>query len=246
MKPALAIFRRELAGYFRSPLAFIFVALFVFLANMSAFYFGGFLERNEAGLNTFFSFHPYLYILFMPALGMRLWAEERKTGTIELLLTLPVSTTAAVIGKFLAAWVIAAIALVFTLPMWATVTYLGSPDHGLIAAGYLGSWLMAGGFLAIAACISATTDSQVIAFVLGAVISFLFCVTGLPMLQDAMASWAPLPLIDAVAGLSALNHFQSIVKGVLDGRDLVYFLSMIVVWLVAGGVAVNALKGRTG
>src|SRR6185437_4070529 len=166
------IFGRELAGYFATPVAYVFLVIFLAMAGAFTFYLGNFFDRGQADLQSFFAFHPWLYLILIPAIGMRLWAEERKTGTIELFLTLPISITEAVLGKFLAAWAFTGIALLLTFPIWITVNVLGSPDNGVIVASYIGSFLMAGGYLAIASCISAATKSQVIAFVVAAALCF--------------------------------------------------------------------------
>ena len=191
MRNLWIVCRRELAAYFGSPLAYVFIVIFLGLSGSLTFYLGSFLARGQADLNPFFLFHPWIYLFLLPAIGMRLWAEERKTGTLELLMTLPVTTGQAVAGKFLAAWFFAAIALALTFPIWLTVNYLGDPDNGVILAAYIGSWLMAGAFLAISACLSAVTSNQVIAFVLGAVTCFFFLMSGLDLVQAFFRDWAP-------------------------------------------------------
>ena len=191
MSTTLAVFRRELKSYFHTPLAYIFIVIFLFLTGIFTFYLGSFFNRGQADLKPFFNFHPWLYLFLVPAIAMRLWAEERKSGAIELLLTLPVSLWSTVLGKFLAAWVFVIIALSLTFPMWITVNYLGQPDHGVIIASYLGSILMAGGYLAIGSCVSAATKNQVIAFVISVVVCFLFTVSGAPIVLDFFAAWAP-------------------------------------------------------
>ncbi len=191
MHGTLVIFRRELASYFATPLAYVFIVIFLVMAGATAFFVGNFFDRGQADLLPFFSYHPWLYLVLIPALSMRLWAEERKSGTIELFLTLPISVWEAVLGKFLAAWAFTGIALVLTFPFWITVNVLGSPDNGVILASYLGSFLMAGAFLALGAALSALTKSQVIAFVMTAAVCFLFTVTGLPVLLEFLAGWAP-------------------------------------------------------
>ena len=236
------IFRRELASYFATPLAFVFIVIFLMLNGVFTFYLGRFFELRQADLSSFFNFHPWLYLFLIPAISMRLWAEERKAGTLELLLTLPVSLKQAVIGKFLAAWVFTGIALILTFPIWLTVGYLGHPDHGVILAGYIGSWLMAGGFLAIGSCMSAMTRNQVVAFILTAVVCFLFVVAGFPIVLDAFKSWAPQMILDGIAALSYLTHFEAISKGVLDLRDMLYFLIMILAWLFATAIAIDMKK----
>ena len=179
------ILRRELASYFATPLAYVFILIFLVLANAFTFYLGDFYQRGQADLKPFFAFHPWLYLFLIPALSMRLWAEERKSGTIELLMTLPVRTWEAVLGKYLAAWLFTGVALALTFPIWITVNYLGSPDNGVIFASYLGSLLLAGGFLAVGSCMSALTRSQVVAFILGVVACFVLLLAGYPMVIDA-------------------------------------------------------------
>lgn len=242
MNNILAIFKRELYGYFATPVAYVFIVIFLFLTGIFTFYLGAFYERGQADLEPFFRFHPWLYLFLIPAVAMRLWSEERKTGTIELLMTLPVSITDAVLGKFLAAWCFSAVALALTFPIWITVNYLGDPDNTVIIAGYIGSLLMAGGFLAIGSCISALTRSQVIAFVISVVICFLFILSGFPLVLDFFQGWAPQALVDAIASLSFLTHFDSIKKGVIDLRDLIYYAVLISFWLYATVVVVDARK----
>lgn len=242
MNGTLTIFRRELRSYFATPVAYVFIVIFLLMAGAFTFYMGGFYERGQADLQPFFSFHPWLYLFLVPAVSMRMWAEERKSGTIELLLTLPVTLWQAVSGKFLAAWAFIAIALVLTFPIWLTVNYLGDPDNGVIFASYLGSLLMAGAFLAIGSCISATTRNQVVAFILTVVACFLLLLAGFPLVLDVFRAVAPQGVVDAIAGLSFLTHFASISKGVIDLRDLVYFVLMIGVWLYATAVVIDMKK----
>ncbi len=236
------IFRRELGAYFSTPVAYVFIVIFLAVSGVFSFYLGAFLERGQADLRAFFVFHPWLYLFLLPAIGMRLWAEERKTGTIELLLSFPITLADAVLGKFLAAWAFTAIALALTFPMWITVAYLGQPDHGVIVAGYVGSLLMAGGYLAIASCLSAVTKNQVIAFVVAVVVCFLFTVSGAPMVLDFFAAWAPRTLVDAISSFSFIGHFNSILNGVIDLRDVVFFASLITVWLFANAIVVDFKK----
>lgn len=236
------ILRRELASYFSTPLAYVFIIIFLALAGVFTFYMGNFFERGQADLLPFFNFHPWLYLFLVPAIAMRLWAEERKSGSIELLLTLPITMWQAVLGKFLAAWLFCGLALVLTFPMWITVAWLGEPDHGAIATGYLGSWLMAGGFLAIGSCMSAITKNQVIAFIVGLVVCFLFLVSGLPLVMDAFSSWAPDVLVEAIASLSFMAHFEGLSKGVIDIRDVLYFVAVMVAWLYANTLLVEMKK----
>lgn len=238
------IFRRELAAYFTTPLAYVFIVIFLVMNGVATFDMGGFYERAQADLQPFFDFHPWLYLIMIPALAMGLWADERKTGTIELLLTLPVRLSEAVAGKFLAAWVLAGIALTLTFPMWLTVNYLGEPDNGVILAAYLGSWLMAGGFLAIGSCMSAITRNPVIAFILTVTICFLFVVAGSSIVLSTIPDWVPQFLVDAVAAMSFLTHFDAISKGVLDLRDLLFFVVFIVAWLVASAIVIELKKAN--
>lgn len=243
MRTTYLVARRELEAYFTSPLAYVFICIFLALGGALTFYLGGFLERGRADLSAFFVFHPWLYLFLIPALGMRLWAEERKAGTLEFLLTLPLGTTAAVVGKFLAAWLFAGIALLLTFPLWLTVNYLGDPDNGVILAGYLGSWLMAGGFLAISSCVSALTKNQVIAFVAAVAICFVFMMSGLELVQGAFAGWAPEAIVDAIASFSFLTNFDAIQNGVVDARNLVFFASLIVVSLTINVALIELNKG---
>jgi ABC-2 type transport system permease protein len=236
------IMRRELASYFATPLAYVFILIFLVLAGSFTFYLGGFYERGQADLDPFFTFHPWLYLFLIPAISMRLWAEERKSGTIELLMTQPVTLWDAVVGKFLAAWLFTALALALTFPLWLTVNYLGKPDNGAILAAYLGSLLLAGGFLAIGSCMSALTRNQVVAFILAVVACFAFLLAGFPLVLDLFRSWAPQVLIDAVASLSFLTHFESIAKGVIDLRDLLYFAMLIGFFLLATAIALELRK----
>ncbi|MNY25152.1 ABC-2 family transporter protein [compost metagenome] len=212
------------------------------LSGVFTFYLGGFFESGQANLAPFFGFHPWLYLFLVPAIAMRLWAEERKSGTIELLMTLPITRFEAVTGKFLAAWAFAGLALLLTFPMIITVNYLGEPDNGAIVTGYIGSWLLAGAYLAIGSCMSALAKNQVIAFILAVSVCFLFIVSGFPMVLDGFSGWAPQWLIDAVASLSFLTRFDAISKGVIDLRDLLYFLTLIAAWLAATAVVIDLKK----
>jgi ABC-2 type transport system permease protein len=236
------VLRRELAGYFATPVAWVFIVIFLVMAGVLTFYIGTFYERGIADLAPFFQFHAWLYLFLVPAIAMRLWAEERRSGTIELLLTLPLTTWQAVLGKFLAAWLFIGIALALTFPVWLSVNYLGQPDNGVIVAGYVGSWLMAGGFLAIGSCMSAVTRNQVVAFILSVVVCFGFLLSGLPMVMNLFSAWAPQSLLDLIADFSFLSRFASISKGVLDLRDLVYFALVIVFWLIANAVVLEMRK----
>jgi ABC-2 type transport system permease protein len=242
LKHVLPIFRREFGAYFATPLALVFIVIFLFAMGTFTFYVGRFYDNGVADLSVFFGYHAWLYLFLIPAISMRLWAEERRTGTIELLLTLPVPVWATVAGKFLAAWLFAGLALLLTFPIWLTVNYLGHPDNGVILAGYLGSLLMAGGYLAIGSCISALTNNQVIAFVVSVVVCFLFTVSGASFVLDFFRSWAPFAVTDAISSFSFLTHFSSIAVGVVDARDLLFFFSLIALFLTANVVIVELKK----
>lgn len=234
-----ALFRRELQSYFATPVAYVFIVIFLVLMGTFTFYLGGFYEQGQADLRAFFNFHPWLYLFLVPAISMRLWAEERKTGSVELLMTLPITPWEAVLGKYLAAWAFTGIALALTFPIWITVNYLGDPDNGTILAAYVGSLLMAGGFLAIGSCLSAITKNQVIAFVISVVVCFGFLLSGFPMVLDVFSGWAPQVIVDAVASLSFLTHFSNISRGVIDFRDLLYFGLLIGTFLYANTIVLQ-------
>lgn len=236
------IAKREIKSYFTTPLAYIFIVIFLALTGAFAFYVGGFFSREQASLVTFFMYHPWLYLVLIPAIAMRLWAEERKTGTIEILMTLPVSTPEAVLGKYLAAWGFVGIALALTFPMWITVNYLGDPDNGVIFAGYLGSFLMAGAFLAIGSCISALTKNQVIAFIVAATVCFLFTMSGLELVLGFFRPWAPDVVVRTIASMSFLTHFSAVMKGVIELRDIIFFASLIAFWLFANIIVIDLRK----
>ncbi len=242
MNQVASIFKREFVGYFSTPIAYVFLAIFVFLSGIFTFYMGSFFDRGQADLQPFFQFHPWLYLFLIPALAMRLWAEERSSGTIELLLTLPVTIPQAVLGKFLAAWAFTGIALFLTFPLWISVNYLGDPDNGVILASYFGSLLMAGAFLAIGACMSALTRNQVIAFVVSAVVCLGFVLSGFPLVLEFFSVWAPDFLVQAVSSFSFLSHSNAISEGVIESRDIVFFVSLIVFWLFANVVVIDLKK----
>ena len=242
MTVLLNIVKRELASYFSTPLAYVFIVIFLTLIGSFTFYLGNFFARGQADLNAFFTFHPWVYILLIPAVTMRLWAEERKTGTIELLMTLPLTTTQAVIGKFFAAWIFIFIALVLTFPIWLTVNYLGQPDNGVILAGYVGSLFMSGAYLSIGSCISAITKNQVIAFVIAATVCFIFTMSGVDIVLNFFKVWAPEFLVNIISSMSFLVHFESITKGVIEIRDFLFYLSVIVFWLFLNVVVVEFKK----
>lgn len=240
MNAITIIMKRELGSYFSTHLAYVFILIFLVLSGVFTFYLGNFYERGQADLLPFFNFHPWLYLFLVPALSMRLWAEELKSGSIELLLTLPITITDAVVGKFLAAWLFAGIALSLTFPLWLTVNYLGDPDNGVIFTSYLGSWLMAGSFLSIGSCMSALSKSQVIAFILCGAVCLLFVLAGYPLVLNSFKDWVPVLIIDAIASLSFLTHFSSISRGIISLQDMLYFISVQVVWLAATVVVINA------
>jgi ABC-2 type transport system permease protein len=238
------VFLRELRGYLVTPVAWLFSVIFLLAAGAFTFYLGAFFERGQADLDPFFRFHPWLYLVLVPALAMRLWAEERRSGTLELLLTLPIRTWQAVLAKFLAAWLYIGCALALTFPMWLTVNYLGRPDNGVILASYLGSLLMAGAFLAISECLSVLTRSQVVAFILALAVCFLFLLAGDRLVQEPLLALGSNGVADALSGLSLLAHFQAIARGVLDFSDVAYFVLTIVFWLTANVVILDARRGE--
>jgi len=238
----LIIARREFLAYFATPLAAVFLVIFLFLAGLFTFNIGGLYERGQADLRPFFQYHPWLFLFLVPAVSMRLWAEERRTGTIELITTLPFRLGELVVGKFLAAWGFTLVALALTAPTWITVNWLGEPDNGVILSGYLGSALMAGSFLAVGACISGFSKSQVIAFVSCVVACFLLLLTGFPAVQDFFNGWAPRAVVEALASMSALIHFEALVRGVVDLRDLLFFVSVIVAFLFMNALVIDWKK----
>ncbi|MDA0654357.1 MAG: ABC-2 transporter permease [Proteobacteria bacterium] len=231
MRELRIITMREFFAYFATPLAYVFLVIFLAGAGAVTFFIGDFFSRRQADLFSFFSFVPWLFLVLIPAVGMRLWAEERKSGSIELLMILPVTTGQAVGGKFLAAWLFTGIAVVLTFPLWISVNYLGDPDNGVILAGYVGTMLMAGALLALAGCLSALTRNQVIAFVVGTAASFLFMMSGLDLVLSVFNGWAPPYVIDMISALSFLTHFQTISQGLLHLPALVFFATMIIVCL---------------
>jgi ABC-2 type transport system permease protein len=244
MRNIVIIAKRELGSYFGTPLAYVFIVIFLALTGAMTFYLGGFLYTGQADLHPFFVYHPWLYLLLVPAVAMRLWAEERKTGTIENLMTLPISTYEAVLGKFLAAWIFCGIALSLTFPIWITVNVLGDPDNGVIVASYVGSFLMAGAFLAIGSCMSALTKNQVIAFVIAATVCFLFTMSGLDLVLNFFRGWAPEWLVGTVASLSFLTHFNAVTQGLIELRDIIFFVSLIAFWLFANAVLIDLKRAN--
>lgn len=242
MSAIIAIYRRELRSYFSTPLAAVFIIIFLLLTSAFTFYLGDFFQAGQADLQSFFLFHPWLYLLLVPALAMRSWAEERKSGSIELLLTLPLTVWQAVLGKFLAAWTLIAFALLLTFPIWVTVAWLGDPDNGVIVASYIGSWLLAGTFLAIGNAMSAVTRSQAMAFILSLSVCIVFLMAGYPIVLSMMQTIFNQPVVDAISGMSFMTHFSSITRGILDLRDIAFFLINSVAWLVATVLIIHLKK----
>ena len=239
MKSVLTIAKRELVSYFTSPVAYVFLVIFLLLTGFFTFTAGNFFERGEASLAAFFGWHPWLYLILVPAVGMRLWAEERRSGTLELLLTMPITTAQAIIGKFLASWIFLAVALALTFPAIITVNVLGDPDNGMIAAGYLGSLFLAGAYLAIVCMTSAMTRNQVVAFILAVVICLFLVIAGFNPVTDLMVRWASPAVVDTVAAFSVVTHYDGFQRGVIDLRDVAFFLSVIGFALFATGLIIR-------
>lgn len=242
MGSVISITRKELSSFFATPVAYVFISIFLMLSGVFTFFVGNLYERNQADLMPFFNFQPWLFLFLVPAIGMRTWSEERKSGTIELLMTLPVSSISAVLGKFFAAWLVIGLSLLLTFPLWLSVDYLGQPDHGIILAGYIGSWLMSAAFLAVSMCMSAFTKNQVVAFIISIVVCFLFVVSGSNIVLGAFADWADNRIIDTVASFSFLYRFEAIAKGVLSLSDILYFVTFSAVWLYASLVVIDHKK----
>ena len=238
--PIIAITKREISGYFASPIAFVFIVIFLLLSGFFTFMVANFFDNGEASLAPFFVWHPWLYLFLVPAVGMRMWSEERRLGTIELLLTMPITAWQAIVGKFLASWAVIALALVLTFPFVLTVNYLGHPDNGVIFASYLGSLLMAGGYLAISAMTSALTRNQVVSFILSVVLLLFLILAGFEPVTDLLGQWAPAWLVNTISAFSVMTHFASIQNGVIDSRDILFFLSVIAFALFTTGVILRA------
>jgi ABC-2 type transport system permease protein len=241
MRNSLIVARRELGGYFATPVAVVFIVIFLALQGALTFNLGNFFDRNQADLAPFFNFLPWVFLLLVPAITMRLWAEERRLGTIELLLTLPIRQWEAVMGKFLAAWAFCAIALLLTFPFVITVNYLGRPDNGVIATGYLGALLVAGSFLSVGAALSAATKNQVIAFVLAVAVCFLFAVSSYPLVTDFLSRNVPV-LAEIARRVSVAERFAAFTRGVISLRDVLFFASFIGFWLFVNTVIVDHRK----
>ncbi|MCI0743964.1 MAG: ABC transporter permease [Verrucomicrobia subdivision 3 bacterium] len=236
------IAKRELGGYFASPVAYVFIVIFLLLCGFFTFMLGGFFERREASLVSFFLWHPWLYLFLVPAAGMRLWSEERRLGTMELLLTMPITAWQAIVGKFLASWLFLALALALTFPVVMTVNYLGDADNGVIFCGYIGSLLLAGAYLAVSCLTSAMTRNQVISFIISVVICLFLILAGWPPVTNLLVRWAPEWLVSGVVAFSVIPHFDGFQRGVLDSRDLIFFLSIIGFSLFATGVIIRNLR----
>lgn len=236
------LYKRELKAYFVTPIAYIFMVIFLLLSGLLTFYAGLFFERGQADLQPFFEFHPWIYLIFVPAISMRLWAEERKSGTFELLLTLPISPIQAVLGKFLAAWTFAGLALLLTFPFWITVNYLGEPDNGTIFLSYIASFVLAGSFLSIGTAFSAFTKNQVIAFISTLSIGLLFVLSGFPIVTDFFYQWVPTVIVNAIRDFSFMTNFETMTKGVIDLRHIVFFTTFIGLFLFINTLALEAKK----
>lgn len=244
MKSTFTILAREWRAYFNSPVAYVFIVIFLTLTAFFTFNVSRFYEAGQASLDRFFFWHPWLYLILVPAVAMRLWAEERRAGTLELLLTLPVTTAQAIIGKFLAAWLFVLLALALTFPIVVTAFYLGNPDPGPIVSGYIGSALLAGAYLAVGALTSALTRNQVISFILAAVIGLFLLLAGYPPVTDVLYALAPAWLVEVVAGFSFSAHYEQLQRGVVDVRDLLYFASVIAFMLLATHVTLENRKTK--
>lgn len=238
-----AVYRREVLSYLTTPTAYVFVAVFLFAIGLFTFQVGGFFESRRADLTAFFSFHPWIFMVFLPAVAMRLWSEETRSGALELLMTLPAPTWSLVLGKFLAAWTIAGVALLLTIPLWITVNVLGSPDNAAIFTAYLSSLLMAGAYIAIGSAMSALTPAQVVAFVLAVLISFLLTALGLPLVLDFFSDAIGGASAAAVARFSILHHFDAAQRGVVEFRSIFYFATLIALCLGFTALAVDARRG---
>jgi ABC-2 type transport system permease protein len=237
-----AIMKRELGGYFTSPIAYVFLVIFLLLAGFFTFTVGNFFERGEASLVSFFTWHPWLYLFLVPAVGMRLWSEERRLGTMELLLTMPITTWQAIVGKFLASWLFLALALALTFPVVITVNYLGDPDNGLIVTAYVGSLMLAGTYLAISCMTSAMTRNQVISFIVAVMICLFLILAGYTPVTDLLTRWANPAVVSTIAGFSVMTHFEGFQRGVLDTRDIIFFASVIGFALFTTGVIIRSQR----
>ncbi len=227
-----ALFKREFLGYFRTPVGYVFVVIFLLAAFGCTFYLGNFFQSNQASLAIFFTFHPWLFLFLVPAVGMRLWAEERREGTDELLFTLPVTQTEAIFAKFFAGWLFIGIAILLTFPIIITVNYLGDPDNGVILTGYVGSLLMAGAYLAITCFTSSFTKNQVIAFIMGVIICLVLVLLGWGVFTDLLASFLPAVLVNVISLMGFMSHYSLMSEGVIEFKDVIYFLSIMLTALM--------------
>ena len=242
MKSIWTITKRELAGYFNSPVAYVFLVIFLLMTAAFTFLIGQFMDRNQATLQPFFMWHPWIYLFLVPAVGMRLWSEERRQGTMELLLTLPISLWHCIIGKFLASWIFLTLALVMTFPIWITVNYLGNPDNSVIVASYIGSFFLAGAYLSITSMTSALTRNQVISFILSVVICLFLVLCGWPPVTDVVETLAPRSIVEFVAAFSVMPGIEQFNNGQIDSRAVIYFLSVIGFPLFATSVIIRGLR----
>lgn len=242
MKSIWTITKRELAGYFNSPVAYVFLVIFLLMTAAFTFLIGQFMDRNQATLQPFFMWHPWIYLFLVPAVGMRLWSEERRQGTMELLLTLPISLWHCIIGKFLASWIFLTLALVMTFPIWITVNYLGDPDNSVIVASYIGSFFLAGAYLSITSMTSALTRNQVISFILSVVICLFLVLCGWPPVTDVVETLAPRSIVEFVAAFSVMPGIEQFNNGQIDSRTVIYFLSVIGFPLFATSVIIRGLR----
>lgn len=240
LRHILTIAKREVSGYFASPIAYVFIVIFLLLSGFLTFMVAGFFEHGQANLLSFFAWHPWLYLFLVPAVGMRMWSEERRLGTMELLLTMPITPWQAIVGKFLASWLILALALALTFPLVITVNYLGHPDNGVIFTGYLGSLLLAGAYLSIAAMTSAMTRNQVVSFILSLVVCLFLILAGWPPVTDLLTQWASPWFVQTIAAFSVVTHFDGLQVGVIDSRDVLFFLSVILFSLFTTSVILRA------
>lgn len=239
MSQITPVLKREFLGYFRSPVAYVFLVVFLMASVGLAFFVGQFFRANQASLESFFVFHPWLFLFLIPAVGMRLWSEEKRSGTVELLFTLPLTTLDAVLGKFLAAWAFLAVAILLSFPMAITVAYLGDPDWGVIASGYLGSILMAGSYLGVCSLTSALTKNQVISFVLSVLACLVLVFLGWSVFNGALSAVLPVWAVDLIANFSFVTHFDAFTKGIIDPKDVVFFLSLTGLTLFLNVVALE-------
>src|SRR6266446_2265151 len=240
LRHILTIAKREVTGYFASPVAYVFIVIFLLLSGFFTFMVAGFFERGQASLYAFFGWHPWLYLFLVPAVGMRMWSEERRLGTIELLLTMPITPWQAIVGKFLASWAVLALALFLTFPIVITVNYLGHPDNGVILASYAGSLLLSGAYLSVSAMTSAMTRNQVVSFIVSLVICLFLILAGWPPVTNLITQWASPWFVEGIAAFSVMTHFDSIQKGVIDSRDVLFFLSVIAFCLFTTSVIIRA------